>query len=187
MKISPLTYQTTLSGRFLLGTVGAVCVLSCGLGILARKLILVAALASVVKNVASGSEKQAWASLPSPMVRVDRMVSHTVYTAVIFDTRASVISSRWLQKKRMSSQQSTEMFNAPDNAKLISIKNGTDYEYNADEEEHQPSGQHLLIDIDGVDDGFLNSETLLATAMLEMVDNIGLTLLSYHCHHCLDP
>jgi S-adenosylmethionine decarboxylase proenzyme len=51
-----------------------------------------------------------------------------------------------------------------------------------DEEEHLPAGQHLLIDIERVDSTFLNSEERLATAMLNLVVECGLTLLSYHCH-----
>jgi len=47
---------------------------------------------------------------------------------------------------------------------------------------HMPQGQHLLIDIENVDANFLNSEEQLASAMLEMVEECGLTLLSYHCH-----
>ena len=54
-----------------------------------------------------------------------------------------------------------------------------------DEEEHLPAGQHLLIDIERVDAAFLNSEERLATAMLNLVNECGLTLLSYHCHSLL--
>ena len=52
----------------------------------------------------------------------------------------------------------------------------------ADQEEHLPAGQHLLMDIQNVNAGFLDSEERLANAMLELVDQCGLTLLSYHCH-----
>jgi hypothetical protein len=51
-----------------------------------------------------------------------------------------------------------------------------------DEEEHLPAGQHLLMDIRNVDSAFLASEERLATAMLDVVGDCGLTLLSYHCH-----
>jgi len=52
----------------------------------------------------------------------------------------------------------------------------------SDEEVHLPSGQHLLIDIKNVDSNFLNSEQLLAEAMVQLVNESKLTLLSYHCH-----
>ena len=51
-----------------------------------------------------------------------------------------------------------------------------------DEEEHLPAGQHLLIDIKNVDASFLNSESRLARAMVDVVAESELTLLSYHCH-----
>ena len=66
------------------------------------------------------------------------------------------------------------------------------YETSEDEDEegekeiHEPSGQHLLIDIANVDMAFLNSEERLATAMIELVNESGLTMLSYHCHS-LEP
>ena len=51
-----------------------------------------------------------------------------------------------------------------------------------DEEEHLPAGQHLLVDIKNVDANFLNSESRLAQAMVDVVAESELTLLSYHCH-----
>lgn len=51
-----------------------------------------------------------------------------------------------------------------------------------DDEEHLPAGQHLLIDIERVNSGFLNDEVRLAKAMVDVVNQSKLTLLSYHCH-----
>jgi S-adenosylmethionine decarboxylase proenzyme len=51
-----------------------------------------------------------------------------------------------------------------------------------DTEQHEPAGQHLLVDIKGVDSDFLNSEQRLSEAMVDAVKAGGLTLLSYHCH-----
>mmetsp|Transcript_5167 Transcript_5167/g.11371 ORF Transcript_5167/g.11371 Transcript_5167/m.11371 type:complete len:813 (+) Transcript_5167:404-2842(+) len=51
-----------------------------------------------------------------------------------------------------------------------------------DEEVHLPSGQHLLIDIRHVSPSFLNSQHALATAMITLINESELTLLSYHCH-----
>ena len=53
-------------------------------------------------------------------------------------------------------------------------------------EQHQPAGQHLLVDIKNVNAAFLNSEERLAHAMVEVVNGAKLTLLSYHCHS-LEP
>lgn len=51
-----------------------------------------------------------------------------------------------------------------------------------DEDEHLPAGQHLFIDIEHVDEEFLNSEVRLAEAMVATASQSELTLLSYHCH-----
>jgi hypothetical protein len=41
------------------------------------------------------------------------------------------------------------------------------------EDEHRPSGQHLLVDIKGVDGDFLNSEELLSKALVDAVKETG--------------
>ena len=51
-----------------------------------------------------------------------------------------------------------------------------------DEEEHQPSGQHLLVDLKNVEYDFLDNEDRLVGAMIDVVRESKLTLLSYHCH-----
>ena len=51
-----------------------------------------------------------------------------------------------------------------------------------DDEEHLPAGQHLLIDIQNVDSKFLDSDVQLTKAMVDLVTQSDLTLLSYHCH-----
>ena len=56
-----------------------------------------------------------------------------------------------------------------------------DHNDDSDGLQHLPAGQHLLVDMKGVDSGFLNSEERLATAMIEVIDESRLTLLSCHC------
>lgn len=51
-----------------------------------------------------------------------------------------------------------------------------------DSPDHQPAGQHLLVDMKNIEADFLNSEPRLTNAMVEAVKAGGLTLLSYHCH-----
>ena len=50
------------------------------------------------------------------------------------------------------------------------------------QEQHLPSGQHLLVDLKNVDPTFLNSEQQLAEAMVELAIISKVNLLSYHCH-----
>jgi S-adenosylmethionine/arginine decarboxylase-like enzyme len=48
---------------------------------------------------------------------------------------------------------------------------------------YEPSGQHILVDIENVDINFLMSEERLTRAMMELIQNrTKMTLLSYHCH-----
>lgn len=178
--------SVSLSAFFFVGTVLACSFLSLGLGILARNVILHRTIASLKNEMSISNDHvhDKWEQfLPTPKVSPDKIVPPTVYTTMNFDTRSSVLSSQWLDNSAKSVQQSHD--EAPANLKLVPTKNNTDYDYHADEEEHLPAGQHLLIDIDGVDGSFLNSEKRLATVMLEMVDTSGLTLLSYHCHGLL--
>lgn len=51
---------------------------------------------------------------------------------------------------------------------------------------HSPSGQHILVDMKGIEAAFLDSEERLADAMVRTVHGAGLNMLSYHCHK-LDP
>lgn len=169
-------HTISLPVRFILCSVLGTCVFSFFIGQTARVLLDGHFHAGIQKVVSV--ESQADIFLPSPLARGDKVVPQTIYTTMNFDTRSSVISSQWL-KKEQSSQGDVGV---PINQKLTSTENNTNYEYDADEEEHLPAGQHLLLDIENVDYDFLNSEQQLATAMIGMVDNSGLTLLSYHCH-----
>lgn len=70
---------------------------------------------------------------------------------------------------------------------VLSLNNesGSMYEptsHQQEQDEHRPAGQHLLVDMKGVDSSFLNSEERLVEAMVQTVDESGLTMLSYHCH-----
>ena len=52
-----------------------------------------------------------------------------------------------------------------------------------DNSSYEPSGQHILIDIENVDSYFLRSEERLTKAMMELIQTrTNMTLLSYHCH-----
>jgi S-adenosylmethionine decarboxylase proenzyme len=125
--------------------------------------------------------------LPTPKAQAGKIIPQTIYTTKNFDTRLSALTaSQWLQpaeEEASGTPNASPTNNIPDpvNQKLSFDESG-DAEYEKEEEEHLPAGQHLLVDIDGLEADFLNSEARLATAMISMVDNSGLTLLSYHCH-----
>jgi S-adenosylmethionine decarboxylase proenzyme len=123
--------------------------------------------------------------LPNPIL-VDGKAGppQTLYTAKLFDTARSDIHSRWV----VTDAGKQECVNSPESAgednclSPDSSPSGASSVEDAEEEEHLPKGQHLLMDIEHVNSDFLNSEERLATAMLELVGECGLTLLSYHCH-----
>lgn len=125
--------------------------------------------------------------LPTPKAQAGKIIPQTIYTTKNFDTRLSALTaSQWLQpaeEEEGGTPNAAPTNNVPDpkNEKL-SIDDDGVADYEKEEEEHLPAGQHLLVDIDGLEAAFLNSEARLATAMISMVDNSGLTLLSYHCH-----
>jgi len=48
------------------------------------------------------------------------------------------------------------------------------------------AGEHLLVDIEGIEADFLDSESRLADAMVTTCKEAGLEMLSYHCHS-LEP
>lgn len=108
--------------------------------------------------------------LPTPAIIAGKKVPPTTYTSKIFQ-QGGALTSRTVHLDRCPANffHGTE-----DDADEV-----TPHE---DEGLHLPSGQHLLIDIQYVDHDFLNSEEKLATAMIDLVNDSKLTLLSYHCH-----
>lgn len=134
-------------------------------------------------------------SLPNPKLIDGKVAPHTLYTAKNFDTAASAttssvhlqqnqdVSAARLEGKATSCRAGNDQ--VCKNSDLhSSLENSTldDGEETDDEELHLPSGQHLLVDIKHVDSAFLNSEARLAHAMVKVVNESKLTLLSYHCH-----
>ena len=85
---------------------------------------------------------------------------HTTYTSKTFPANESTMSHM------------SQISRIGGNAKDANIKAKT----------LLPAGYHLLVDIKGVDPAYLNSEKRLVTAMVELVNDSKLTLLSYHCH-----
>jgi S-adenosylmethionine decarboxylase proenzyme len=121
------------------------------------------------------------ADLPNPTLQDGKQAPKTKYFAKFFDTTMSDIQSRWIvtdagQDHCLTSGSSAEQESC--RADRLLSKEGDE----GDGAEHLPKGQHLLMDIERVSSTFLNSEEQLAKAMLDLVDQCGLTLLSYHCH-----
>jgi len=124
--------------------------------------------------------------LPPPTVIPGKEVPPTTYTFQHFPVEGSR-NSYDLHLPRLHEEYEHDdvvaMTNEDDSSDDSSDDNSDDKEDNDDLMEglHLPVGQHLLVDIKNVDPIFLNSEERLAEAMIQLVDESKLTLLSYHC------
>ena len=108
-----------------------------------------------------------------PAIVADK-IPHSRYLSKDFGTSKSASSSSWL---------------AADREKITVVaERGNDESSCMDETCHdvdqrqQPMAGHLMVDMKNVDAAFLNSERRLADAMLQVINETNLTLLSYHCH-----
>jgi S-adenosylmethionine decarboxylase proenzyme len=84
----------------------------------------------------------------------------------------------------MSGPTGTSFTNHPQLPPVTSVQvaEADDFSSDKHDELHEPAGQHLLVDIKGIEGDFLDSEERLARAMVDTVQHAGLTMLSYHCH-----
>lgn len=181
-------FHANLSGLFMAGSLVTCCLFSFAVGSFSKTYLeneFGAAIqnAPVVERINLDDQKQQQPSkidLPTPLAKGGKIIPETIYTSKNFDTRRSAYSSQWLQKEDLMDENQISDI-SPQNIRLNETLEhvGEDAE---EEEEHLPAGQHLLVDIEGIDASFLDSQKDLATAMIQMVDSSGLTLLSYHCH-----
>jgi hypothetical protein len=154
------------------------------------------ALGDSQSNSNTGSSNDRVMNLPNPVLK-NKPIPNTIYTSMNFDTaRSSSISSRWVVVEESKSQPKV-ILESGDNETCKShgsetctscsrgketAKIALESSLEEHEEAHLPAGQHLLMDIRNVQSDFLASEERLANAMLSVVGDCGLTLLSYHCH-----
>eukprot|EP00591_Stephanopyxis_turris_P010009 CAMPEP_0195509728 /NCGR_PEP_ID=MMETSP0794_2-20130614/2585_1 /TAXON_ID=515487 /ORGANISM="Stephanopyxis turris, Strain CCMP 815" /LENGTH=880 /DNA_ID=CAMNT_0040637019 /DNA_START=160 /DNA_END=2802 /DNA_ORIENTATION=+ len=145
--------------------------------------------------------------LPPPKMRTPKDIPHTLYSSKNFDTAAShsaktvLIDHSASEEAKNLQQTADKKWNdcaIDENGEVVDnstcqVSPSIVEKYEDDEEEegsgeeeddaeHLPAGQHLLVDIKEVDGDFLNDEQALAQAMVDVVWESDLTLLSYHCH-----
>eukprot|EP00934_Nitzschia_sp_Nitz4_P009237 Nitzschia sp. Nitz4//scaffold196_size54656//39781//42046//NITZ4_006645-RA/size54656-augustus-gene-0.43-mRNA-1//-1//CDS//3329540444//9227//frame0 len=159
-------YQVRVSLRFVVGTLVTCALLAFAVGRTTRVLLLPPLESASTKVVAVATK--APLDLPNPVLKNGRLPPPSIYTSKNFDTAKSTVHSRWVV---------TEEGSCPTPLPVPEPENEEE-----DDEVHLPVGQHLLMDIRNIDASFLASEERLAKAMLEVVGQCGLTLLSYHCH-----
>lgn len=132
-------------------------------------------------TLADDGNFRAMQGLPNPVVKEGKVgPPSTKYSAKYFDTARSEVNSRWITTNE--GEQACPSNDKKEGEASCRSLGPDSLDIDEDESEHLPQGQHLLMDIENVNTEFLDSEELLAHAMLELVDECGLTLLSYHCH-----
>lgn len=127
--------------------------------------------------------------LPDPPLIEGKDVPFTRYTSQLFEDGSRTVRSS--QNALLNHDGTAEYLSDNDGNRRIDInltkhsKPVTTIEEPANGD-YQPAGQHLLVDIRNVQSSFLDSELRLAHAMIDVIQQSELTLLSYHCHG-LDP
>lgn len=133
-------------------------------------------------------------TLPIVVLQDGKMMPKTVYTSRVTDT-STPIASMHITKGNIDADDSPNTRYKDERGSWRVCSAGgnescsSSYESSNnvnDDEEHLPAGQHLLIDIKNVSPDFLDSENKLAQAMIDLVNESKLTLISYHCHK-LEP
>jgi len=148
-----------------------------------RALIAQSIQSSIQKKL---DEPKVSGALPPPIAKDGKEIPNTIYTMKNFDTSRTASSSLLIRKEDVSNQPSeTCAANSCRGGAVPTANEITPEDTEEDDEEHLPAGQHLLVDIRGLEAEFLNSEERLAGAMVEVVNAASLTLLSYHCHTLL--
>lgn len=114
--------------------------------------------------------------LPNPIMKGGLEPPKTEYTSKNFDTARTATSSSRFIVTDVGTESDEKAKQCRDS------KSKAELPEDDSEASHEPKGQHLLVDIANVDTAFLASEERLSVAMLDLVKQCGLTLLSYHCH-----
>lgn len=195
-------YLVVVSLRFILATLLTSFTLAFAVGTAARVMLVKGPLNALISDEESPlrvhpdyHEQLAPKSLPPPVLLDGKEMPKTIYTEKNFDTKLSKATSLlisedfknddkdWVIPSESGTCGANDDGSCP-RGKGIPLESEATNETSdhEDEDDHLPAGQHLLVDIKDVDAGFLNSEERLAQAMIEVVNDSRLTLLSYHCH-----
>ncbi len=130
---------------------------------------------------------------PCPVLKSGKEFPRSKYTCMLFNNSITKLYSKYLKLKKEEqgeSMDAEEVCTSVDGPgyKKCSIDSTQDETSSTTLEpgnvnnEHPASGQHLMVDIKNVDSDFLASSERLAEALLEIINETNLTLLSYHCH-----
>lgn len=165
-------YQVAVSLRFLVTSLLASCLLAYCVGRAASLLLRNDGSSIPIQQF---EEQECSATTTLPTFHQKHHVPQSRYLSKNFDTSLSASSSSWVAKSRDGAFIEDSYMNEESNDSIAS-------EDDEEDDDDGPTAEHLMVDIRHVDASFLNSESLLVTAMLEVVKEADLTLMSYHCH-----
>jgi len=181
-----ISFQINVTTRFLIKTLLVAAVLAFAVGRLSVVIFLNAHADTGVVMTKTGPS---YAALPPIVYSPTKQVPHTVYSSKNYDTGAVSTSDTLLARRAeppsVEDHEKSEQKEVMVDGTLGNESSDDDIGQRKETEEeviHEPSGQHLLIDIKSVNGVFLNSEEQLAQAMVDLINLSGLTMLSYHCH-----
>lgn len=158
-------HHVKVSVWFVMSSFAVACLFAVGVGRTARMHLMLVAISGNLYEPQCGAKPSD--PLPSLIVKDPDLIPNTRYSSKYFDSSMSAASSAWLTASRAETK---------DDATLIL------HDTNTSTENAQPSAEHLMVDIKNVDSAFLNSEGRLANAIVQVMNEAHLTLLSYHCH-----
>lgn len=180
-----------VSRRLLAASLFVSMLVAFAMGRTARLLLIQGPRQRILKEFATN---EAW-NQPPPLAALfstkGHKVPHTRYSSKNFDMARSVTMSSWLAIDRDPQILETHEHDCPvldeqnesetcqGHSKSMIIRQDEDI---GDGKRPQPTGEHIMVDIKNVDGAFLNSELRLARAIVDLVEEADLQLLSYHCH-----
>jgi len=168
-------FQVAVSLRFLVTSLLASCLLAFCVGRAARIAFLVK---EGVEQCDGTLPPHSEPALPAFVARNGRKIPQSRYLSKNFDISMSASSSSWLA----ASRDKVTLLKEEEDGGGDSSCTENDDENCIVESDEEPMAEHLMVDIRNVDGSFLKSERRLANAMLEVIDEAKLMLLSYHCH-----
>lgn len=182
-------FKMTVSVRFVTTCLLGSMIAAFSMGRAARIYLIEGPRLSFLKELEE--RKAMWNHVPHAPTLI-AMNGHTVprsrYTCKNFDTARSVTMSSWLVTNRETQHLGgdSDSLGVDEQNDSAICQESVSYirQEDAWEEENpsQPSSEHLMVDIRNVDGAFLNSESRLAGAIVDLVYEANLPLLSYHCH-----
>jgi S-adenosylmethionine/arginine decarboxylase-like enzyme len=164
-------YRALVKTGFIIKTLLASCLLAYWAGRAARPLLF-------------QSQDQELESPKGSFLRFEGR-KYPAYLSQTFDTPRKASSSSWLLNARdtmtLIAEDNTDIEDNKSDGCGGECKVDGDEDGDDDDDEEEAIAEQLMVDIKNVDDSFLNSERRLANALLELVSEAKLTLLSYHC------